>query len=337
MQILQSRRTFLASVSAAGAAALLAQTGKGAAEPPPETDKVRLPRWIGTNPCWAGAYIAGELLRAEGFKVFYFQGDPNVDQSVWIARGENDFSLNFVPMDISLFEEGVPIKTLAGLHSGCLELIANQNFNRLTDLKGKRVGVWVLGSSTHKLLTLMFSYVGMDPAKDIEWVETGYISAVQLLAEGKIDAFLAGPPHTQRMRSGNLKYNTLLNTTLDPPWSQHFCCMVSARADYVNNYPIATKRVLRAILKSADLCASNPQLAARQMVDQEFFPSYDLALQTLRDIRYDRWRDYDPEDSVRFYALRMQETGMIKTSPQKIIADATDWRFLNELKRELKT
>jgi NitT/TauT family transport system substrate-binding protein len=73
------------------------------------------------------------------------------------------------------------------------------------------------------------------------------------------------------------------------------------------------------------------------MVDQEFFPSYDLALQTLRDIRYDRWRDYDPEDSVRFYALRMQETGMIKTSPQKIIADATDWRFLNELKRELKT
>jgi NitT/TauT family transport system substrate-binding protein len=183
----------------------------------------------------------------------------------------------------------------------------------------------------------MFSYVGMDPAKDIEWVETGYISAVQLLAEGKIDAFLAGPPHTQRMRSGNLKYNTLLNTTLDPPWSQHFCCMVSARADYVNNYPIATKRVLRAILKSADLCASNPQLAARQMVDQEFFPSYDLALQTLRDIRYDRWRDYDPEDSVRFYALRMQETGMIKTSPQKIIADATDWRFLNELKRELKT
>jgi NitT/TauT family transport system substrate-binding protein len=33
----------------------------------------------------------------------------------------------------------------------------------------------------------------------------------------------------------------------------------------------------------------------------------------------------------------MQETGMIKTSPQKIIADATDWRFLNELKRELKT
>jgi NitT/TauT family transport system substrate-binding protein len=33
----------------------------------------------------------------------------------------------------------------------------------------------------------------------------------------------------------------------------------------------------------------------------------------------------------------MQETGMIKSSPQEIIAAGTDWRFLDELKRELKT
>jgi NitT/TauT family transport system substrate-binding protein len=39
---------------------------------------------------------------------------------------------------------------------------------------------------------------------------------------------------------------------------------------------------------------------------------------------------------VRFYALRMQETGVIKSSPQEIIADGTEWRFLDELS-ELKT
>ena len=66
-------------------------------------------------------------------------------------------------------------------------------------------------------------------------------------------------------------------------------------------------------------------------------PSYDYALQTLHDIRYDRWRDYDAEASMRFYALRMHETGMIKSSPQEIISSGTDWRFLDALKRELKT
>ena len=51
---------------------------------------------------------------------------------------------------------------------------------------------------------------------------------------------------------------------------------------------------------------------------------------------YDKWREYDPEDTIRFYGLRMHDVGFIKSSPQKIIADGTDWRLLNELKRELK-
>jgi NitT/TauT family transport system substrate-binding protein len=34
--------------------------------------------------------------------------------------------------------------------------------------------------------------------------------------------------------------------------------------------------------------------------------------------------------------LRLHEAGMIESSPNKIIAEGTDWRFLNEIKRELK-
>jgi NitT/TauT family transport system substrate-binding protein len=53
-------------------------------------------------------------------------------------------------------------------------------------------------------------------------------------------------------------------------------------------------------------------------------------------VLYRKWRDYNPEDSVRFFALRLREVGMVKSSPQKLIANGTDWRFLNELKKELK-
>ena len=104
----------------------------------------------------------------------------------------------------------------------------------------------------------------------------------------------------------------------------------------MRNYPVATKRVLRAILKANELCATEPARAARRLVDGGFTDRYDYALQTLTELPYDKWHDYDPEDSVRFYALRLREAGMTKSSPQKIIADGTDWRFLNELKRELK-
>jgi NitT/TauT family transport system substrate-binding protein len=56
----------------------------------------------------------------------------------------------------------------------------------------------------------------------------------------------------------------------------------------------------------------------------------------MKEIPYNMWREYDPEDTLRFYALRLHEAGMITSTPQKIIAQGTNWRFLNELKRELK-
>ena len=337
MQTPSSRRRFLAGLSASAAAGFVGSAQPALAEPPLETTTVRLPWWVDTSYCWAGAYIAGELMRAEGFTdIRYVKGDKSVDQSEWIARGETDFSVNFPPNQIASIDAGVPIKVLTGLHSGCLELIATENIRSVTDLRGKRVGVDGFNSSRHVWLTLMAGYVGLDPANDIQWVLTEGVKPTELFIQGKIDAFLGTPPQPQELRARKIGH-TILNNAVDRPWSQYFCCMISATTDYVNRYPVATKRVVRSILKAADLCVSDPQMVARQMVDREFMPSYDYALQTLKDIRYDRWREFDPEDSLRFYALRMQEIGMINSGPQKIIADGTDWRFLEELKREMKT
>jgi len=99
---------------------------------------------------------------------------------------------------------------------------------------------------------------------------------------------------------------------------------------------VATKRALRALLKATDLCALEPERVARFMVDKGYTRPYEYVVQALKEIPYTQWREYDPEDTVRFYALRLHEAGMIKSSPQKIIAQGTDWRFFNELKKELK-
>ena len=112
--------------------------------------------------------------------------------------------------------------------------------------------------------------------------------------------------------------------------------MLAAHRDYVLRHPVATKRVLRAVLKAIDICVTQPERVAQQIVDAGFTPRYDYALQTLKELPYDKWRDYDAEDTMRFYSLRLREAGMIKSNPNKIIADGTNWRFFNELKRELK-
>jgi NitT/TauT family transport system substrate-binding protein len=57
-----------------------------------------------------------------------------------------------------------------------------------------------------------------------------------------------------------------------------------ASKEFVRKYPVATKRVLRAILKATDLCASNPAAVARRLVDGGFTENYDYALQTLNEV-----------------------------------------------------
>jgi len=335
MQIIQSRRRFLAGISTAGAASLFGVRQSLPAEPPPETTSVRLAKIRGI--CVAPQYVAEELLRAEGFTdVRYVMTDAAAGQSDAVASGQVDFTLNFAAPLVVALDAGGRITVLAGVHPGCFELFGSENIRGVRDLKGKSVGVQALGSSPHLFLTGMAAYVGLDPEKDINWVTTPNIKPMTLFMQGEIDAFLGFPPEPQELRAQNIGH-VVINSAVDRPWSQYFCCMLAGNTDYVHSNPIATKRVIRAILKAADLCVSEPQRVARQIVEDGFTDNYDYALQTMTDVPYSKWREYDPEDTIRFYALRLQEAGMIRSGPQKIIADGADWRFLNELKRELKT
>ena len=102
------------------------------------------------------------------------------------------------------------------------------------------------------------------------------------------------------------------------------------------DHPAATKRALRVLFKANELCALQPETTAQRMVDRGYTNSYDLALKVVKEMPYGQWRQYDAEDTLRFFALRLREVGMLKATPQRIVERGTDWRFLNELKKELK-
>jgi NitT/TauT family transport system substrate-binding protein len=330
--ITQTRRRFLAAASLAGAACLFRSPQTQAASDELETNAVRILKTPAI--CIAPLYVAEELLRAEGFTDIRFIEDPTAHEiTTALAEGKVDFTGGFAAYHVVAIDAGGTNYTLlAGLHAGCFELFAQDGIRGITDLKGKSVG---LELAMPALLMLMAAHVGLDPKRDIHWVTDPKLKPLHLFAEGKIDAFLGFPPEPQILRARHAGH-VIVDTALDRPWSQYFCCMLAGSREYVQKYPVATKRVLRAILKATDLCATESARVAQRLVDGGFTPRYDYALQTLSGLPYDRWRDYDAEDTVRFYALRLYDAGLIKSNPNKIIADHTDWRFLDELKRELK-
>jgi NitT/TauT family transport system substrate-binding protein len=281
----------------------------------PETTFIRLLRSGAI--CIVPQYVAEELLRVEGFtEIRYLDIHKPAAGVDAVAHGKVDLTVNYASSFIQAIDAGASITLLAGVHVGCFELFGNESIRGIGDLKGRSVGIQELRSTPDVLLTVIAALIGLDPASDIRWVTDPSAKPMQLFVDRKIDAFLGFPPEPQELRAWGVGH-VLPNTATDQPWSQYFCCMLGGNQEFVRRHPIATKRVVRAIAKAADLCANEPERVAWQLVEDRFTPRYDYARQMLQELPYNKWREYDAEDTVRFYALRMREAGFIKTLPKK--------------------
>jgi NitT/TauT family transport system substrate-binding protein len=328
-----SRREFLAGTSLIGAATLLGLPRMAAAEPLPEISKIRLVHAPAI--CLAPQYLAEELLRLEGFAEVEYVDMPTTKSISMLETGGADITMGASPDVVAALDMGRGILPLAGIHAGCYELFVNGRIAAIKDLRGKSVVITNDDSTERLFISSIVAYVGVNP-RDIRWINTPSAGeAMQHFVDGKADAFLGFAPQPQELRIKKVG-RVILNTTTDRPWSQYFCCMVSARREFAEKYPVATKRALRAFLKAADICAQEPERVARYLAAKGYEPRYEIGLEVLKSLPYARWRESNPEDTLRFHALRLHEVGMIKSSPQNLIAQGTDWRFLNELKRELK-
>ena len=327
------RRDLIGGAMILGTAGFLGlQPRTAAAEPTLETTTIRLPRAPGL--CPAPQFLAGAFLHGEGFSDVRYIKMTAKEMGPALASGAADMSMHFGAVLAKGLDTGDSFVILGGVHAGCFELFGTARVQSLRDLKGKTVAVPELGVGPHLILSAMVAYVGIAPNKEINWVIRPPADGKKLFAEGKVDAYMGFPPDPQELRERKIGH-VVVDSAVDRPWSQYFCCLVAANRDFIRRRPVATKRALRAILKATDFCSGSQAQAARLLVDKGYTDRYDYALDMLKMLPY-RWREYDPEDSLRFWALLLHEAGMIKTSPNKIVAQGTDWRFLNELKKELK-
>jgi hypothetical protein len=127
-----------------------------------------------------------ELLRGEGFKdVHYVKVAGTGGRNQALADGRVDFAMGFVTPMILLIDAGAPVVMLAGVHPGCLELIAARDIKTIRELKGKTVSIPQYNGSHHLFLVAMISHVGVDPRRDINWIEQADEQALRSLEAGR--------------------------------------------------------------------------------------------------------------------------------------------------------
>lgn len=307
----------------------------GANLPPPETGTVRIVNPAACDPPLA---LAREFLLEEGFTdVQYVKVQQTTTE--WLTTGVADFNVGYGNLIAANVDAGLPLVTLSGLHPGCFELWARPGIESIRDLRGKTIAVNAVNVSDQffGFFSTLLAFVGI-PHTDVNFIEVKpAIDALRdAFLDGRSQAFVApaafGPELRRNPRNpGKL----ILDTTVDKPWSQYYCCQLVANREWARQHPIATKRVTRAVARAADAVQKDRTQVGREYVARGFHKDEGIVNETIAMLSYD-WREIDPEDTLRFFALRLGDAKLIKSTPQQIIAQGSDFAFMRQLRTELK-
>jgi NitT/TauT family transport system substrate-binding protein len=302
---------------------------------PPETTSIGLFS-IKETQCLAAQYLAEPFLREEGFTDIRYPQYKAKDYLADMRAGKIEFGLGYAAAWIPMIDAGSPLVMLGGVHVGCWQVFGAGDITSLRDFKGKTVSVVGPGFTDHIFMAMTLNDVGLDIDKDVKVVNYPPAENARILSSGEVDAVVAFPPINKDLRVKGIG-KVVLNSLTDPPWSNYYCCTAVTTRDFIEKHPVATKRALRAIVKGANVIAKDPDASARFLVDKGYATNFDYTCDILKEIPYNNiWRDFDPVDSVRFYALRLKRAGLIKSTPEEIIKKGTDFRYLAQLRKELQ-
>jgi NitT/TauT family transport system substrate-binding protein len=321
-----------------------AALGSSASLPPPETTTVRIATPFACDP---PLWLAKDFLLEEGFTDVRYVGSGKPRN--WAASGTVDFGAVHPEEFVAAIDGGAPLVVLAGIHSGCQEVWVGPGIAALRDLRGKSIAVFAknTGDQFFNFFATTLAYGGIDPVRDVTFFEVGpdYAALMKAFVDGRSDAFLAAADGAAVLRRNPRTPSTkILDQSVDKPWSQYVCCMLTANRDWARQHPVATKRFTRAVMHAADATVKDLPRAAHLGAAGGFQPllEHPTALsdeqiinETIAMPSYD-WRELDPEETVRFFALRLGDVKLIKSTPQQILNQGSDVSYLRQLQKELK-
>jgi NitT/TauT family transport system substrate-binding protein len=304
---------------------------------PPETKTIRIGQ---IAPCDPWYWYCEPFLRDEGFTDLSFGTGS-------LTTGDADFGVGYGNYVAGAIDAGAPLVALAGLHTGCIMVFARRGIDTVADLRGKTIAintkmVTVLGKSVlaidYGFLVSLLAHNGMQPS-DANFVELS--DALTPFVDGKVDAVLTasqgGPLLLANPKNPG---HVILDTSTDKPWSQNYCCLLVTSRDWYSAHPIAAKRATRAILRAVDEGKKDRHAAAKAAIDKGTYKAAPaITEQVIYDVIKDEsfdWREFDPEETVRFFALRLADAKLVKKSPQQIIADGMDLTYFRQLRKELR-
>jgi NitT/TauT family transport system substrate-binding protein len=299
---------------------------------PPETTSIGL----AAGACDSAIFGAERYLREEGFTDIRF---TDTATPAAITAGTAQIGNAFPHAFFNAVESAPKVVALGGLHTGCNEIWANTGIASVKDLKGRQITVTskALSNLQYAWIAMVVKQAGVDP-KDVNFVVQADANSTQLYLDGKDAAIFVATTAAAALKTNPANKGTMIfSQVMDEPWKSNNCCFILASEPWYRANPIAAKRAMRAIYRTADTLPANRSDAAKLAADKGLFggaPALANITTAANMVPLD-WRSYDLEKAVRFYAPLLTDVGLLKASTDDLLK-AVDLKIFKELSTELK-
>lgn len=274
--------------------------------------------------CSAPVFIAMEkgFFDEMGVKYDYINSETNA----WdlIAANKADVTYGLLPTFIQRIANGFDLKVVAGVHFGCINVVAakDSDIHSIADLKGKRVGIPGSMGSDPAIMLQRLLIANNIAISDVDLQVYTNADLETALLEGHIDAFVSWDPYATivaRKMDGRIIYNS----ATDDLTKDEFCCVVGLRSGFVEEHPEVAKRYVKAIEKASQWIAENPYEAAKLIYEKGYVadPDYELNGELLDSYKYTA-KYQAAKDSFVKVAQDLKDLGIISINvPAEEFAD----------------
>lgn len=294
-------------------------------------NKVRL-NWTAVTGAQSGAYVAQEegLFKKHGLDMELIHIASSSRGIQAILAGEIGFSYMDGNNAIQANLKGAGLALVAGATNRMVfSLMARPEIKKIADLRGKKIGITRVGSSTHTSALYALGQAGLKPSdyQILPLLEVPNIFTA--LVAGQVDAGVVSPPTNSRARKAG--FNELMNIAKEGP--EYVSVAIGTTRAYIKANEDTVRRVVRAYAEGVHLFRNNKQVGIRVLGKYTKVKEQDI----LEDA-YNQFQEYlqtPPYVSRKGIEAILAEVGEKEPAARQIKADdVIDMRFVTELEKE---
>ncbi|MSP36946.1 MAG: ABC transporter substrate-binding protein [Deltaproteobacteria bacterium] len=216
-----------------------------------------------------------------------------------------------------------------GVNRFVFSIMARPEIKRAVDLRGKKIGITRIGSSTHTAVLHVVNKAGLGP-NDYTLLQLGEVpNILTTLLAGQIDAGALSPPTNSRAKKSGL--HELVNLGVDGP--EYPSTVIASTRAYVKANPDNTRRMVRALGEGLHIFKTNRQIGMKSIQKYARLKEADIVEDT-----YNQFRDaFDslPYVSRSGIASLIAGLGEKDTKIRQLkFEDVADMRFVTEVEKE---